>query len=210
MTTSGKAHPHSGRDSPPPPEEADPQRFRWIIDGHNAIFADPELEALQIEGQRREARRGLEERLEAFGRAIGSRIWIVYDGNRMPRNPDAVDYPHLWTVYSDAPSEEADDRIVFLARQALSEGTPPLVVSSDRRTLASRLPQGARHLEAQDFFRRVVRKRLRRPEKSQAGEMEDVERFFLSRSPFEEDRALVDGPPVPPPDPESGASNQGP
>jgi hypothetical protein len=45
-----------------PAEEANPGRFRWIIDGHNAIFAVREWEELQVAGKRRDARLALEGR----------------------------------------------------------------------------------------------------------------------------------------------------
>ncbi len=161
-----------------PSEEADPGRYRWIIDGHNAIFGVREWEDLQVSGQRREARRALEESLEAFGRAVGCQIWVVYDGNRYTANPDAVSWPHLRTEYS-YPPEEADDRIRFLVQVALDAGEAPMVVTSDRRTLGGSLPPGARPMEVRDFFGRVYGAALRRPEKWLPSGMEDIERHFL-------------------------------
>lgn len=187
MKRDRRTRPADGRERLLPPEEAFPERFLWIVDGHNAIFALADLETLQTEGHKREARRALEERLEAFGRAIGRQMVIVYDGNRMERNPDAVTFPHLRTEYSLAP-EEADDRIRYLVQRALEAGIPPMVVTSDRRTLAAALPPGARHVSVEDFFRRVARSRIHRPEKWKPEGMEDLERYFLSRSPYEEDR----------------------
>jgi predicted RNA-binding protein with PIN domain len=179
-----------------PPEEAQPERFRWIVDGHNAIFALSDFEALQLSGHKREARRALEDRLEGFGRAIGCQIWIVYDGNQIDRNPDAVSHPHVHTEYS-LPPEEADDRIRFLAGRALANGEHVIVVTSDRRTLSTSLPSGVRHLEIGDFFGRVERAALRRPEKWRPGDLDDVERFFLTHSPDPEDRSLAAGGPPP-------------
>jgi predicted RNA-binding protein with PIN domain len=181
--------PERGR-SQPPAEETQPERFLWIVDGHNAIFALAEYEALQLGGQKREARRALEDRLEAFGRAIGRRILIVYDGNQMERNPDAVSRPHVHTEYS-LPPEEADDRIRFLAARALADRERPMVVTSDRRTLSGSLPPGTRHLDVEDFFRRVERAGLRTPEKWRPSGLDDVERFFLRNSPDPEDRRLA-------------------
>jgi predicted RNA-binding protein with PIN domain len=172
------------RGGPESPEELRPEQFRWIVDGHNAIFAVPEWEDLQVAGHRREARVALAESLEAFGRAIGSQIWVVFDGNRMERNPDAVSWPHLRTEYS-FPPEEADDRIRFLVDQALRQGEKPVVVTSDRRTLSGTLPAGARSLEVQRFYRRVHAPRVRLPEKWDPGGMEDIERHFLGDPPEE-------------------------
>jgi predicted RNA-binding protein with PIN domain len=170
-----------------PAEEADPGRFRWIVDGHNAIFAIPEWEELQVSGQRREARLGLEQALEMFGRAVGARITVVYDGNRLERNPDAVSWPHLHTEYS-LPPEEADDRIRFLAQRSVREGEQPVVVTSDRRTLAATLVPGVRSMDVRRFFRRVHARAFFVPEKRPVDGLEEIERHFLSVSPHAEDR----------------------
>jgi hypothetical protein len=174
-----------------PPEEGRPQQFHWIFDGHNAIFAVPEWEDLQVAGQRREARRALEESLEAFGRAIGRQVCVVYDGNHMERNPDAVSWTHLHTEYSQPP-EEADDRIRFLVSRALQEGRRPLVVTSDRRTLAGTLPPGVRTVEPGHFFGRIRPRLLRKPEKWVPEDLEDIERHFLGIA------GEADGPAAPP------------
>ncbi len=176
-----------GADRRRPAEEAAPDRFRWIIDGHNAIFAIPEWEELQVAGQRREARLALEKSLEDFGRAIGVRVTVVYDGNHLERNPDALSWPHLRTEYSNPP-EEADDRIRFLAERALRDGELPVVVTSDRRTLAATLVPGVRVMAVRDFFRRVHARALYVPEKRPVDGLEEIERHFLSQSPFSEDR----------------------
>lgn len=169
-----------------------PESFRWIVDGHNAIFAIPEWEALQLSGEKREARLRLEETLESFGRAIGSQLWVVYDGNDLDRNPDAVVRDHLRSYYS-FPPEEADDRVRFLAAGCIRSGERPAVVTSDRRTLIQSLPPGVRSVPVRVFFSGVVRKALRRPEKWEPGSLDDVERFFLSQSPFASDRGSVTG-----------------
>jgi predicted RNA-binding protein with PIN domain len=170
-----------------PAEEAAPGRFRWIVDGHNAIFAVPEWEELQVAGQRREARHGLEGSLEAFGRAVGARITVVYDGNHLERNPDALSWPHLRTEYS-FPPEEADDRIRFLAECSVRDGEHPVVVTSDRRTLAATLAPGARSMDVRYFFRHVHARALFTPEKRPVDGLDEIERHFLSQSPYAEDR----------------------
>ena len=170
-------------------EERHPERFLWIVDGHNAIFAVPEWEDLQVAGRKRDARAALEESLETFGRAAGTQVCIVYDGNHMERNPDAVDRLNLHSEYS-LPPEEADDRIRYLVRRALQDRRRPVVVTSDRRTLAESLPDEVPSMEVRAFFRIVRARRLRRPEKwmPEGMEMDDVESYFLSRSPHKEDR----------------------
>jgi len=180
MTRESRDHAHA------PVEERSPELLRWIFDGHNAIFAVRDWEDLQLAGSKREARRALEESLETFGRAIGAQVWIVYDGNQLERNPDAISGPYLRTVYS-FPPEEADDRIVHLARQSLQQGERPVVVTSDRRTLASNLPPGTRCLDVDAFYRRIYPRWVRRPEKWEPEGMEDVERHFLG-----EDKGVPD------------------
>lgn len=202
-------HTHEGRDGrrgrPGSPAEESPGRFRWIVDGHNAIFAVRAWEDLQVQGRRREARQALEESLEAFGRAAGTQVWVVYDGNHLDRNPDAVAGPHLRSEYS-FPPEEADDRIRFLAGRSLQDGVPPMVVTSDRRTLAATLPAGARSIDVAAFFR--LRDRLlRQPEKVTSAEgFEDLDQIFLAQSPHEEDRRLARGEED---DPPAGHSDEG-
>jgi predicted RNA-binding protein with PIN domain len=174
-----------------PAEETEPGRFRWIVDGHNAIFGVPAWESLQVSGQRGAARRHLEESLEEFGRAAGVQVWVVYDGNDLERNPDAIDRPHLRSEYS-WPPENADERIAFLAARSLRAGERPVIVTSDRRTLAASLPPGARVMPVPRFFGGVRRRILHRPEKWMEGAgLEDVERHFLERSPYPEDRAAA-------------------
>jgi predicted RNA-binding protein with PIN domain len=174
--------PPDSRPAPGPgdalPEGRHPSEHRWIVDGHNAIFAVRAWEDLQVEGRRREARLALEESLEVFGRAVGVQVWVVYDGNRLERNPDARDDPHLKTWYSNPP-EEADDRIIFLALGSLRQGERPLVVTSDRRTLGSRLPAGVRVMAVERFFRGVHPRFVRAPEKWEPEGCEDIERYFL-------------------------------
>ncbi|MBK8230017.1 MAG: NYN domain-containing protein [Candidatus Eisenbacteria bacterium] len=159
-------------------EVSRPADFQWIVDGHNAIFAVPGWERLQLEGKKREARQRLERRLEEFGRAIGRQVWVVYDGNHMERNPDAIDRTHLRSIYA-LPPEEADDRIRFLAEGLARAGTGAVVVTSDRRTLASTLPNGTRWMDVRAFLRDVVDPAMIEPEKSDPRGFADIERYFL-------------------------------
>lgn len=187
--------------------EASPGRFRWIVDGHNAIFAESRWESLQLSGRKREARLGLEQTLEEFGRAAGTQIWVVYDGNSMERNPDAVDRPFLRSYYS-LPPEEADDRVRYLVDQVLREGRRPAVVTSDQRTLGRSLPEGVRVVEIRTFFRQIVGSSLRQPEKWEPGDLDDVERHFLSNSPYEADRRRARPPEPGGPDRASGGAGK--
>jgi len=165
--------------------ETEPAEFRWIVDGHNLLFAMPDLEQLQREGRRSEARAELQARLEAFGRAIGRRVCVVFDGVEAPPLRDDARSPHLETMYSHPPAE-ADDQICTLAAQWVRGGERVAVVTSDRRTLVPRLPRGARAIPARQFLA-MLRRTTRTPEKWIA-DLSDVERALLAKSPFESDR----------------------
>ncbi|MBM3318224.1 MAG: NYN domain-containing protein [Candidatus Eisenbacteria bacterium] len=159
----------------------------WLIDGHNAIFALAPLSARQQAGERQEARRGLEGLVAPFARLLQRPLTIVYDGNALLPNPDAADSPNLRTVYSQPP-EEADDRIVFLAAEALRRGGGVTVVSNDRRTLAPRLPAGARMIGVAEFVERCIDPLTLEPEEAGGrteeppeGDFGDLEAHFLER-----------------------------
>ena len=180
--------------------EQEPAEFRWIVDGHNLLFAMPDLEQFQREGRRSEARAELQARLEAFGRVIGRRVCVVFDGVEAPAVRDEARSPHLETMYAHPPAE-ADDQICTLAAQWVRGGEKVAVVTSDRRTLVPRLPRGARAIPARQFIA-LLRRATRTPEKWIA-DLGDVERALLAKSPFESDRRHAaemqeeDGPPKP-------------
>jgi predicted RNA-binding protein with PIN domain len=160
---------------------ADPQRYRWIVDGHNAIFAHAELESLQTGGERAEARRMLEVMFDRLAVENGIDVLIVYDGNRIERNPDARREGRIRTQYSSSPDEEADDRILFLVQQEVRKGSKIAVVTSDRATLGARLPAGVLRVDPSAVFRRLrrreaARRRVERP----PGDFSDIEAHFLS------------------------------
>lgn len=163
----------------------EPEAFRWLVDGHNLLFAMPDLERLQRDGKRSEARAELQARLESFGRAIGRQVWVVFDGAEGFPSRDSFRSPHLETVYSNPPAE-ADDQICALAEQWVRSGEPVAVVTSDRKTLVPRLPELARPISSKRFLD-LLRRCTRAPEKWIA-DVSDVERALLERSPFESDR----------------------
>lgn len=157
------------------------RRRTWIVDGHNAIFAVDALSQLQQAGERQEARRRLEGWLRPFAEQLARPLCIVYDGNRMAPNPDALDARHLRTLYSQPP-EEADDRIVYLAQIERQSGRPVTVVSNDRRSLIPRLPAGVVAMGVEEFFRTCVA--AAQPSDARAtppGDYQDVARHFMER-----------------------------
>ncbi len=175
--------------SPRNPLLQTPSRYRWIVDGHNFIFAVPRWERLQLEDRGKEAREGLVQWLEDLGRALGVQIWLAFDGRVTPEGSSsgAQDRPNLRVAYS-IPPEEADDRIRTWANSALASGETPCVVTSDRRTLADHLPPGVVTLSPSALVA-LHAQVVRVPEKwMPAEDLEDVERHFLKESPFESDR----------------------
>jgi hypothetical protein len=172
----------------------------WIADGHNLIFRVPRLERLQTEGRRREARRGLEDLLREFAGRTDEKVIVVYDGNLIDANPDGVREDLLETIYS-FPPEEADDRIVFLARQRLSDGFRVQVITSDVRTLGASLPPDVPRMTWEDFRRRHLVSAQEAPEKVVVGDFSDVEAEILRRAaepPAAEPEMEPITPPAPP------------
>lgn len=156
----------------------DPGRYLWIVDGHNAIFAHPDLERLQTSGEKGEARRRLEQLLERFAARYRTTVQVVYDGNRIEHNPDRYRGPRVASLYTLAP-EEADDRIIWMAATASARGEKIVVVSSDRRTLGSRLPQTVYQVEPSALYQRLGGREEKRPRGRPPGDYDDIEKHFL-------------------------------
>jgi len=169
----------------------------WLVDGHNVIFQIPRLEAMQTSGRRRAARRELERILRRVAGRLSEEMVVVYDGNRLENNPDVVTEPGFRTLYAQPP-EEADDRIVYLANRCVAGGRRVRVVTSDRKTLASRLPPGVSHLTAQVFRARFLDEGAESDERTPLGDFSDVEDALLRRG----EALLRDAETVPLPSPE--------
>jgi hypothetical protein len=169
----------------------------WIVDGHNLIFQIPHLEELQTTNKRHDARRGLEHIFASFVEQSRERVVIIYDGNRLERNPDVVSLDNLETIYT-MPPEEADDRIQYLSSQYLADGFRVRVLTSDLRTLGRGLPDEAIIVSPVDFFRSRSRPPEGADEKRIEGDFSDVEAELLRRGPK---RILDEDDIVPPPPP---------
>lgn len=158
---------------------------RWIVDGHNMIFALPGLGRLQRDGDRRRARQELESLLLAFAAHLESPLIIVYDGNEMACNPDAQQRPALETIYSQPP-EEADDRIIYLATQCVARAEAVCVVTNDRNSLMPRLPAEVSVLSVEEFRTRHLAPRTAPdgpPEKQlSAAERQEIEHLLLAHA----------------------------
>jgi predicted RNA-binding protein with PIN domain len=165
----------------------------WIIDGHNAVFALPELHRLQVRGERSAARSALETMLRPFAAQLSHPLTVVYDGNQIERNPDAGVERGIRVLFSQPPDEEADDRIVFLATQTLARGAAVAVVTNDQRSLVARLPQGVHVLGVEEFRDRCLRTRqvARDGESRQVSDHDrrEIEQAFLAREDEIMDRA---------------------
>ena len=163
------------------------RKRRWIIDGHNAIFALPGLGRLQREQRRQEARDELERLLLPFASQLEKPLSIIYDGNEFTANPDARTHGNLLTYYSQPP-EEADDRIVYLAQQAVGAGESLAIVTDDRRTLGNRLPEGVQLWGVRDFWDRFLETRDAQEPDPPAGaglsaaDKDEIAAMFLERS----------------------------
>jgi predicted RNA-binding protein with PIN domain len=156
----------------------------WIIDGHNLIFSLPTTNRLQRGGEGQAARSELERILAPFARVLSRHLIIVYDGNELLPNPEAGEQRGFQILFSQPPEEEADDRIIFLAKQACDRHEPVTIVTDDRRTLSSRLPLAAQVVGIAEFRQRFLQPLAPAApdEKSvPADTRQELENLFLSR-----------------------------
>jgi len=158
---------------------SDPKRYRWFVDGHNAIFAHPPLEALQTGAEKSQARRILESMCDRFAAAHGIEVTVVYDGNQIAENPDAGRRGRVIIQYSLRPDEEADDRIVLLASESVRRGAKVAVVTGDR-ALGKRLPSGAIRIEPMELFRRLQSVEKGQGDDRPPGDYSDIEAHFIA------------------------------
>lgn len=154
----------------------------WIMDGHNMIFAIGPLQRFQVTDRREEARSGLVDRLERFALTRGEKVLVVFDGNELPSNPDAIRKPLLETVYTRRGDGVADDRIIHEARRCLERRLMVTVVTDDVNTLARELPRGVHHLGVQEFWLKYIEKDAGEEGKRVEGDFSDVEHEMLTRA----------------------------
>lgn len=195
------------RDAQPTRTPMPPQRI-WIMDGHNMIFAIPGLERLQVSDRREEARAGLTDRLRRFAIARGEKVLVVFDGNQMLSNPDAVRSPLFEVVYSRRGEGVADDRILHEARRCHERGLAVTVVTNDVQTLARDLPRGVRHLGVAEFWLKHIEPAAGGPgggpagraegargrhadDKRVEGDFSDLEREMLARAALDDRQFAV-------------------
>jgi predicted RNA-binding protein with PIN domain len=157
---------------------AHPGEFIWLVDGHNVIFAHPQLSDLQTGGRRAEARRRLEQMCERFATRYRLRVTIVYDGRQMRGNPATQRRGKVQTQFS-RPPQDADDRIVQLAEAAGGRDKRVAVISSDR-ALGDRLPSAAVRVDPKELFLRLEAATGAPAQPKRAGDFADIERYFLN------------------------------
>jgi len=172
----------------------------WILDGHNIIFALGGLQALQTSGRGAEARSRLVERLQAFAHQQGERVLVVFDGNELATNPDALRTPLFEIVYTRRGHQVADDRILSEARRRAQAGEAVTVVTNDRNTLGNLLPRGVRRVGVREFWTTHIEPPRRGDEKPDAGDFSDLEQAMLALPP---DERPISGPPATPERPAS-------
>jgi predicted RNA-binding protein with PIN domain len=154
----------------------------WIIDGHNVIFAIPDLERLQVGGRGEEARRVLEERLELFALQRQERVLLVFDSAERASGRSAARTRHFEVVFARGRAGAADNYIVCEARRRSDLGLPVAVVTNDLRTLANRLPKGVRRLDVRGFWLAHVEPRPGAEDKQIVGDFSDLEREMLAQA----------------------------
>jgi predicted RNA-binding protein with PIN domain len=158
-----------------------PRAYRWLVDGHNAIFANSRLESLQTSGKKAEARRRLEQIFERFAAAFGVEVVIVYDGRGIRKRSVDRGSTRVRAEFS-RPPEDADERILARAAETDRSGKKVAVVTSDR-ALGERLPPGAIRVDPAEVDSRLRRASLRRERSMPRGDFRDIEEFFLSHDP---------------------------
>jgi predicted RNA-binding protein with PIN domain len=156
------------------------------MDGHNMIFAIPSLQRLQVTDRREEARSSLADSLERFALARNETVHVVFDGNELPSNPEALRKPLFETVYTRRGEEVADDRILREARRCLERGLVVTVVTDDVRTLARELPRGVRRVGVREFWLKHIEREARQGGKRIEGDFSDVERDMLAHAALAE------------------------
>jgi predicted RNA-binding protein with PIN domain len=169
------------------------------MDGHNMIFALPELQRFQVSGRREEARAGLSARLERFALARAEKVLVVFDGNRIRSVHDTSPSPYFEIVYTRPGEGVADDRILREARRLSGQGGVVTVVTNDVATLASRLPRAVRHLGVEEFWLKHVEKRSAADDdpghdKRVAGDFSDIESEMLRQAALTEFAVKVRAP----------------
>ena len=158
----------------------------WIVDGHNVIFAIPQLRRLQDAGQGEEARQGLIDALRRFTQGRQHHLLVVFDGGDERGDETGTRGTLLEVVYSRRRPGGADEEIIRKARSLLEEGHSVSVVTNDVTTLAVALPKAADHLKVQPFWEKYVDAPGGEASKPVEGDFSDLECEMLALTVAEE------------------------
>jgi predicted RNA-binding protein with PIN domain len=148
----------------------------WILDGHNVIFAIPQLEQLQTSGKRRQARDALVALARRFGASRQERVTLIFDGT--PGYTQGAEETSLLEVVFAAYEGKADDMIVLRSDRAI-EGGKRVTVVTDDQDLRGRLHKNAAVIGTQQFWQLNRVKRKPTGEEMPQIPLKDVEAIFL-------------------------------
>lgn len=155
-----------------------------IIDGYNLICTDGDFsDCLAYEGVRA-AREEMERVVLRWARIDGDvDALLLYDGRYFPGgHPGNRDEGPLRVRFVDPPAE-ADDRILYDAREAVKNGSRVVVVTDDRKLARGTEEFGTDHLSIRSFVS-LLERSPREPFKESRfsdREIEDLEREQLER-----------------------------
>jgi predicted RNA-binding protein with PIN domain len=130
--------------------------MRIIVDGYNVIRQWPEL-AMLDRGDLQSGREGLLRALQAYRRAKGHRITVVFDGREQGGFSETTESAAGIHVRYSRRGETAD---AVIARLVAEGGAGAVVVSSDRDVAATARRFGAATLPAEDFITRLEAGRI--------------------------------------------------
>jgi hypothetical protein len=130
--------------------------MRIIVDGYNLIRQWPEL-AMLDRGDLQSGREALLRRLQAYRRARGHRLTVVFDGREQGALSERAEHAAGIEVRFSPRGETADSVIARLVAQG---GEGSVVVSSDREVAATARRSGAAALPAAEFIAKVEASRI--------------------------------------------------
>ena len=130
--------------------------MRIILDGYNVIRQWPEL-AMLDRGDLQAGRDALLRELQAYRRARGHRITVVFDGREQGGFSETAESVAGIAVRYSKRGETAD---AVIARLAADGGAGTVVVSSDREVAATARRYGAATLPAAEFVARLEAGRI--------------------------------------------------
>ncbi len=129
---------------------------QYLVDGHNLILTVRNLTEYLVFQNRRASRDETEALILAWAeRQEDLAVRLIYDGQDFPDgHPGSRDEGPLSVRFADPPAE-ADDLIVFDAKEATLRGGKVTVVSGDRDLIRRVSEVGAKTLSTVDFFKRL-------------------------------------------------------